>query len=78
MGRSTGAGAVSIWTHHLRNVDWLPSYRGSGYTGPAFKAHAGARSIDLVEAANAQGHVVVGGQCTVRCQVPAHVSFVRI
>ncbi|KAK1234149.1 hypothetical protein PQX77_002661 [Marasmius sp. AFHP31] len=64
MGRSTGAGAISIWTHHLRNVTWYPSYRGSGYSGPAFKAYAGARSIDLVEAANAQGHVLVGGQCS--------------
>ncbi|KAL0066013.1 hypothetical protein AAF712_007003 [Marasmius tenuissimus] len=64
MGRSTGAGAVSVWMHHLRDVTWIPSYRGLGYTGPAFKAYAGARSIDLVEAANARGHVVVGGQCS--------------
>ncbi|KAL0564207.1 hypothetical protein V5O48_017845, partial [Marasmius crinis-equi] len=64
MGRSTGAGAVSVWTHNLRNITWIPTYQSSEYTGPALKAFAGVRSTDVVQAAQAHGHVAVGGQCS--------------
>ncbi|KAL0569699.1 hypothetical protein V5O48_012259, partial [Marasmius crinis-equi] len=37
LGRSTGAGAVSVWTHNLRDITWLPTYQSSEYTGPALK-----------------------------------------
>ncbi|KAL7619535.1 hypothetical protein AAE478_010075 [Parahypoxylon ruwenzoriense] len=39
-GRSVGAGALSIWTHHLKDMQFLPSYRIGEYRGMA--AHMGA------------------------------------
>ncbi|KAJ8081677.1 hypothetical protein PM082_007523 [Marasmius tenuissimus] len=63
MGRSTGTGAVSVWMHHLRNITWEPQFTSSNYNGPAFKASAGVRGIDLVLEANKRGLVVVVGDC---------------
>jgi hypothetical protein len=62
MGRSTGAGALSVWTHHLTAIDyteWSDSY----YQGPAFKIGAGVLGYQILEAATAKGLVVVTGEC---------------
>ncbi|KAF5865579.1 hypothetical protein ETB97_003423 [Aspergillus alliaceus] len=62
MGRSTGAGALSVWTHHLNDVeyeDWSDSY----YQGPAFKVAAGVMGYQILNAAHAKGLAVVTGEC---------------
>ncbi|KAG7099189.1 hypothetical protein E1B28_001058 [Marasmius oreades] len=61
LGRSTGAGAVAVWVHHLRDVEWIPEFKSPLHTGPAFKAHAGALSFDIALAADSKGLVVVTG-----------------
>lgn len=59
--KSTGAGALSIWTHHLKSVQFFKSYNGHGYKGPAFKVGSGVQAFELYEAAHKQGVTVVGG-----------------
>ena len=61
-GKSTGAGGLAIWTHHLDSIeiiDWSDDH----YTGKAIKLGAGVQGIDAYEAANAEGLAVVGGEC---------------
>jgi FAD/FMN-containing dehydrogenase len=62
IGKSTGAGAVGIWTHNLRNIEIL-DYHSPYYTGKAMKMGAGVQVFEADEAAHAQGLVVVGGNC---------------
>ncbi|RFN47145.1 hypothetical protein FIE12Z_8601 [Fusarium flagelliforme] len=64
LGKSTGAGALSIWTHHLKDIKFTKNYRGnSKYTGPAFKLGAGVQVKDLYQAADREGYTAVGGEC---------------
>ncbi|KAF4635585.1 hypothetical protein G7Y89_g2518 [Cudoniella acicularis] len=62
LGRSTGAGALSIWTHYLKDIEfktWADSY----YQGSAVTIGAGIEGWEILEAASAKGLVVVGGEC---------------
>jgi len=61
-GRSTGAGALSVWTHKLKNIDfkdWSDKY----YKGTAVKLGAGVQGFDILSAGLAKKQVVVGGEC---------------
>ena len=62
LGRSTGKGALGIWTHNLKSIEFL-NYTSATYTGPAIKMGAGVQAFEAYEAANAQGLRVVGGEC---------------
>ncbi|KAF2020151.1 FAD binding domain-containing protein [Aaosphaeria arxii CBS 175.79] len=60
-GKSAGLGALSIWTHGLKDIQYIESYvDGSGYKGPAFKAGAGVQVSELYKAASDRGVMVVG------------------
>ncbi|KAG4032586.1 hypothetical protein MFRU_006g00560 [Monilinia fructicola] len=62
LGKSTGAGALAVWTHHLKDIsfsDWSSDY----YTGKAMTIGAGTQGFEALEAANAAGFVTVGGEC---------------
>ncbi|TVY83258.1 FAD-linked oxidoreductase ZEB1 [Lachnellula suecica] len=62
LGRSTGAGALSIWTHYLKDIEftqWSDAY----YQGSAVTVGAGVQGYEIIEAAAAEGQVVVGGEC---------------
>lgn len=62
LGRSTGAGALAVWTQGLKNVtfgQWSDKY----YTGPSATVGAGVIGYELVEAANKQGLTVMSGEC---------------
>lgn len=61
-GRSTGAGALAIWTHHLNNIDFIP-WSDSHFTGTAMKIGAGVMGYQAAEAADAAGVVAVTGEC---------------
>lgn len=61
-GKSTGAGALGIWTHHLKSIDFI-DYNGNGYTGKAIKMGAGVQGFDAASAANSSGLTVNGGEC---------------
>ncbi|KAF9462839.1 isoamyl alcohol oxidase [Collybia nuda] len=62
LGRSTGAGALAIWTHHLTDIEFV-DWHDSSYTGPAVKLGAGVQGFQIMEAARDNGLVVVGGEC---------------
>ena len=61
-GRSTGAGALSVWTHKLKTIEfkqWSDRY----YKGTAVKLGAGVQAFEAMSAALAKKQVVVGGEC---------------
>lgn len=62
LGRSTGAGALAIWTQSLKSItfgDWSDKY----YTGPSVTVGAGVMGNELLEAAHKQNMSVVSGEC---------------
>ncbi len=61
-GRSTGAGALAIWTHHLKSTNLL-QYSSPSYTGPALKVGSGVQGFELLKAAHNNGYVAVTGEC---------------
>ncbi|KAI0384309.1 hypothetical protein F5Y04DRAFT_269339 [Hypomontagnella monticulosa] len=63
LGKSTGKGALSLWTHNLKSIDILPDYKSDHYTGPAVKVGAGVIAGELHGAIALQGYRVVGGAC---------------
>ncbi|KAL6719815.1 hypothetical protein ACLMJK_001736 [Lecanora helva] len=61
-GKSTGAGALGIWVHNLKDISF-PDYSSPGYTGKAIKMGAGVQGFEASSAANASGLTVTGGEC---------------
>lgn len=62
-GKSAGAGALSIWTHALKDMQFIDNYVDeSGYKGPAIKAGAGVQAFELYKFANEKGVVAVAGE----------------
>ncbi|KAM0285056.1 hypothetical protein ACHAO9_008887 [Fusarium lateritium] len=61
-GRSAGAGALSIWTHHFKGIKFFKSYKTKSYNGPALKVGAGVIGSELYEAADKYGVTAVGGE----------------
>jgi hypothetical protein len=62
LGRSTGAGALSVWTHYLKDIEY-PVWSDQYYQGQAIKVGAGIEGYEILEAASAKGLVVVSGEC---------------
>lgn len=65
LGKSSGAGSVSLWTHHIKDIIFLPNYEFEGYSGKAFKVGAGVTLTEIYHAADAHGVTVLGGICPV-------------
>lgn len=61
-GRSTGAGALSVWTHHLKDIEFV-DWADENYEGKAIKMGAGVQAFEAMEAARDVGLVTVGGEC---------------
>ncbi|RGP62645.1 putative isoamyl alcohol oxidase [Fusarium sporotrichioides] len=62
LGRSTGAGALSVWTHYLKDtkvIDWKDEH----YQGKALKVGAGVQGFEALATAHANDLVVVTGEC---------------
>jgi hypothetical protein len=62
LSKSTGAGALALWTHNLRDIS-VQDYDSPSYTGKAMKIGAGVMNYEAQEAAHANGLIVVGGDC---------------
>ncbi|RDW88377.1 hypothetical protein BP6252_00409 [Coleophoma cylindrospora] len=62
LGKSTGAGALSVWTHYLKDTAVL-DYTSTAYTGKAMKYGAGVQGYEAIDATKAAGLVTVGGEC---------------
>lgn len=61
-GKSTGAGALAIWTHHLKSITFS-DYTGPTYTGKAIRMGAGVQGFEAYAAASQAGLSVNGGEC---------------
>jgi hypothetical protein len=62
LGRSTGAGALAIWTQDLKNISF-GTWDDKFYKGPSVTVGAGVIGYEVLEAANKQGLTVVSGEC---------------
>ncbi|KAL4897457.1 FAD binding domain protein [Aspergillus ambiguus] len=66
LGRSSGAGALSIWTHNLKGIEWHDSFVPQDapldvHGIPAVTLQAGEQWLDVYNAAAERGVLVVGG-----------------
>jgi hypothetical protein len=61
-GKSTGAGALAIWTHHMKDQE-LVDYDSPSYSGKAVKMGAGVEVAESYAFAQKHGLVSVGGDC---------------
>ena len=61
LGKSSGAGALSIWMHNLKNLQYFPDLRIPGYSGPAFKVGAGVTVREVYKLAHSSGVSALGG-----------------
>ncbi|KAG8699106.1 hypothetical protein FRC09_006834, partial [Ceratobasidium sp. 395] len=66
LGRSSGAGTLSVWTHRLKDINFTDSFVPSGCPGndagvPAVTVGAGTQWLNVYEAANERNVLVVGG-----------------
>ncbi|KAF2200496.1 FAD binding domain-containing protein [Delitschia confertaspora ATCC 74209] len=64
LGKSGGAGSLSIWTNHFKSMEFIPKFedRKLGYSGPAIKAGSGVQAFEAYKFAHEHGTVVVGGE----------------
>lgn len=62
LGRSTGAGALAIWTHYLKDITPV-QWDDADFTGTTLKLGAGVQGYEMLQAATALGRVAVGGEC---------------
>ncbi|KAK0674163.1 hypothetical protein QBC41DRAFT_72256 [Cercophora samala] len=62
LGRSTGAGALSVWTHKMKSIEWK-NYNDKFYRGTAVKIGAGVQGFDLLNEGLKVNQIVVGGEC---------------
>ncbi|TEA11815.1 FAD-linked oxidoreductase ZEB1 [Colletotrichum sidae] len=61
-GRSTGAGALAVWTHYLKGAD-IVDWADDAYVGKALRAGAGIQGFEAIAAAHDAGLTVVTGEC---------------
>ncbi|KAE8391210.1 hypothetical protein BDV23DRAFT_182731 [Aspergillus alliaceus] len=62
-GKASGKGALSIWTHWLKDKTFLPQYKAaSGHVGPAIKVGAGVQVWEAYEFAKAHEVTIIGGE----------------
>jgi hypothetical protein len=75
-GRSVGKGALSIWTHGLKDIKYIQNYKSSAYSGPVFKVGAGVQGFELYQAADKYGVSAVAGICPVSSDdcIPVAIS----
>ncbi|KAK4235745.1 hypothetical protein C8A03DRAFT_17560 [Achaetomium macrosporum] len=65
VGRSTGAGSLSVWTHYLKGFEFLPEYSqpGGNYHGPAARVGAGLQVWEAFAHAERHNVTLVGASC---------------
>ncbi|KAK4158652.1 FAD binding domain-containing protein [Cladorrhinum sp. PSN259] len=60
--KSTGKGAINVWTHHLKDATFYKNYEASGYSGPAFKFGAGVQVDQAYRLAKQHNVTVIAGE----------------
>ncbi|KAL1800073.1 hypothetical protein ACET3X_000415 [Alternaria dauci] len=64
LGKSGGKDALSIWTHNMKEIEYIEEYVDEklNWTGPAFKSGVGVQAFEIYKAAAEKGRIVVGGE----------------
>jgi hypothetical protein len=57
LGKSTGAGSVSVWMHNNKEIEFLSEYKG----GPALRLASGVTVLEVYEAAERYNVSALGG-----------------
>ncbi|EQL01325.1 FAD binding domain-containing protein [Ophiocordyceps sinensis CO18] len=63
-GKSTGAGALALWTHFLKETPIIKAYSSDSFRGTAMRLGAGVQAFEAYAAADQAGLAVVGGACS--------------
>ncbi|KAF7886958.1 uncharacterized protein EAF02_003605 [Botrytis sinoallii] len=58
-GKSTGAGALAVWTYHLTSISLTDSYESAAYTGKAAVVGSGVSSQQAYEFADANNGIII-------------------
>lgn len=58
-GKSTGAGALALWTYYNKDMAFISHYDKPHYSGPAFRFGAGVSTHEAYEFADANNRLVV-------------------
>lgn len=61
-GKSTGAGSLGIWMHHLKDIEII-DWTSDRYQGKAMRMGAGVQGFEAYDAAHEQNLAMVGGEC---------------
>jgi FAD/FMN-containing dehydrogenase len=61
-GKSTGAGALAVWMHNLKDIE-IKDYKDKHFKGKAAKLSAGVQGIEAYRAADANGLRILSGAC---------------
>ncbi|KAJ5314115.1 histone-lysine n-methyltransferase suv9 [Penicillium atrosanguineum] len=61
-GKSTGAGALAVWMHNLKDIE-IKDYNDKHYQGKSAKLGAGVQGIEAYRAADAHGLRILSGAC---------------
>ena len=63
MGKSTGQGALELWTYNLKTIEIIANHNSPSYSGPAVKIGPGVIAGDAYEAVSAVGYRIVAPEC---------------
>lgn len=61
LGKSTGAGALGIWLHNPKRIDFL-NCESRYYSGKAIRIDAGVQAFEAYDAAHKTGLAILGGE----------------
>lgn len=62
IGKASGKGALSVWTHWLKDKAYIPNFECNDYTGPAIRFGAGIQVQEAYAYAKTHGLTVLGGE----------------
>ncbi|KAL7621938.1 hypothetical protein AAE478_007438 [Parahypoxylon ruwenzoriense] len=71
--KSTGAGALSLWTHNMKDIRYYEDYEEGSYKGPAFKMGAGVQVFEAYKTAHERNLTIVGAEGKVRLSKPTNL-----
>ncbi|GAB0138996.1 hypothetical protein EsDP_00007215 [Epichloe bromicola] len=62
-GRSSGAGALSIWTHNMQDISFVPNFALGDFGGNVLHIGAGVETLAISKMAEQHNASVVAGMC---------------
>jgi hypothetical protein len=63
LGKSTGAHALAVWMHYMKDIELIQDFSSAKYSGPAIKVGAGVEGIEAYTFASSHKLMVIGGNC---------------